>query len=403
MQQRRAYTFQLKTTSEQERLLRCFAGSCRFVYNQALVLQNDRYAKGEKRLSYAALCKVITDWRHVPETLWLSESPIHALQQSVKDLDRAYVNFFTKRASFPRFKKKGQRDSFRFPDHNQIKLDQANSRIFLPKLGWLRYRNSRDVLGAVKSVTVSLASGKWGISIQTERNVDRATPSGHAVGIDMGISRFATLSDGTFLEPLNSFKKHRAILCKAQRAMSRKHRFSQNWKKAKARVQRVQIAIANTRKDFLHKASTTISKNHAMVCLEDLHIRNLSRSASGTIEQPGRNVRAKAGLNRSILDQGWCEFRRQLAYKLDWRGGLLVAVPPAYTSQACPSCGHISADNRKTQDAFRCVKCGYSNHADLVGAMNILAAGHAVLVCGESALGRSMKQEPAEATQPLPA
>lgn len=136
-----------------------------------------------------------------------------------------------------------------------------------------------------------------------------------------------------------------------------------------------------------------------MVCIEDLQVRNMSRSAAGTREQPGRNVRAKSGLNKAILDQGWAEFRRQLEYKLAWNGGWFVAVSPQYTSQVCPGCGHVSADNRRTQVQFVCVACGYHNHADVVGAINILARGHRVFACGELARsGHSVKQEPTEVT-----
>jgi len=167
-------------------------------------------------------------------------APTHPLQQALKDLERAYTNFFAKRADFPRFKKKGQGDGFRYPDPKQIKLDQANSRIFLPKLGWLHYRNSREMLGEVKQVTVSGGSGKWFVSIQTGREVEQPMPqASSAIGIDVGIARFATFSDGSFLAPLHSFKKHEQRLKRYQRAMSRKTKFSNNWKKAKARVQRI--------------------------------------------------------------------------------------------------------------------------------------------------------------------
>ncbi len=131
--------------------MRRFAGACRFVYNKALALQKERFARGEKKLGYAGLCKLLTEWRNRAETAWLAASPVHPLQQALKDLERAYANFFAKRADFPRFKKKGRSDSFRYPDPKQIKLDQVNSRIFLPKLGWLRYRKSREVPGAVKT------------------------------------------------------------------------------------------------------------------------------------------------------------------------------------------------------------------------------------------------------------
>ena len=407
MQRLQAFKYELIPTGDEQRQMRRFAGSCRVVFNEALALQKKRYERGEKRLGYAGLCKELTAWRNgaMPPSgrtaAWLADAPVHPLQQTLKDLERAYANFFAKHADFPRFKKKGQRDSFRYPDPKQIKLDQANSRIFLPKLGWLRYRNSREVLGTVKNVTVSLNAGKWFISIQTERHVaEPVPPASSMVGIDRGIMRFATLSDGRFIEPLNSFQKHQQRLARYQRAMSRKQKFSNNWKKAKARVQRIHTRIGNARRDFLHKASTQISQNHAIVCLEDLQVRNMSQSAAGTTEKPGRNVRAKSGLNKSILDQGWFEFRRQLDYKLAWNGGWLVAVPPQYTSRTCPCCGHISADNRKTQARFACVECGFEDNADLVGAINILERGHRLLACGERVpLDRSMKQEPTEATQ----
>jgi len=322
-----------------------------------------------------------------------------ALANAQQNLEKAYKNFFLKRADFPRFKKKGQSDSFRYPDPKQIKLDQANSRIFLPKLGWLRYRNSRKAQGELRNVTVSLSGGKWFVSIQTRRDVETPVPHGGAIGIDMGIARFATLSDGTFYAPLHSFKRHEAALRRVQRAMSRKTKFSNNWKKAKARVQKIHSRIGNARRDYLHKTTTTISQNHAMVCIEDLQVRNMSRSAAGSTEKPGKNVRAKSGLNKAILDQGWAEFRRQLDYKLAWNGGHLVAVPPQNTSRTCPACGHVSAANRQTQARFECVECGFEDNADVVGAINVLRAGHARLACADTSpeVGAS-GQEPTEAT-----
>jgi putative transposase len=422
MQRLQAFRFELMPNGQQERQMRRFAGACRFVYNKALALQKERYERGEKKLGYAGLCKLLTEWRNSAETAWLADAPIHPLQQKLKDLERAYSNFFAKRADFPRFRKKGRSDSFRYPDPQQIKLDQGNSRIFLPRLGWLRYRNSRKVLGDLRNVTVSLSGGKWFVSIQTEREVEQAIPQGGAVGIDMGIARFATLSDGTFYAPLNSFKRHECALRKAQQAMSRKVKFSNNWKKAKARVQRIHSRIGNARRDFLHKTSTAISQNHAMVCIEDLQVRNMSKSAAGTADAPGRNVRAKSGLNKSILDQGWFEFRRQLDYKLAWKGGHLIAVPPQNTSRTCPCCGHVSADNRPTQARFECVECGFEDNADVVGAINILSRGMQLLrdegrdttdasvgmlagglpasarmACGSNRVG-GRKQEPTETT-----
>ena len=248
----------------------------------------------------------------------------------------------------------------------------------------------------MKNVTLSNRNGKWFVSIQTEREVELSAGQGGAVGIDMGIVHFATLSDGTHIPPSNIFKRYAAELRKAQQAMSRKKKFSNHWKKAKAKVQRIHAGIANARRDYLHKTSTTISKNHAMVVVEDLQVSTMSRSASGTSDQPGRNVRAKSGLNQSILDQGWAEFRRQLEYKMQWKGGVLLAVPPQNTSRTCPRCEHVSGDNRKTQAVFACVKCGFQENADLVGAINILRAGHARLACEVNGDVSRQQQEPTE-------
>jgi len=397
MKRQQAFKYELNPSGEQRRRMVCYAGCKRVVYNKALALQTANHAVGNKFIRYESMAKNLVAWRSDADTEWLREAPYHTLQQALKDLENAFKNFFAKRTEFPRFKKKGQHDSFRYPDPKQIKLDQANSRIFLPKLGWVRYRNSRDVLGTVKNVTVSHRNGKWFISIQTEREVEQPIHSSTSeVGIDMGVVRFATLSDGTPYEPINSFKKHAAALRKAQRAMSRKKKFSSNWKKAKAKVQRIHVRIANTRRDYLHKTSTTISKNHAMVVVEDLQVSNMSRSAAGTVEQPGRNVRQKSGLNRSILDQGWSEFRRQLDYKVLWQGGLFLAVPPMNTSRTCPCCGHVSKDNRRSQAVFACVACQYSENADLVAAINILRAGHARLACQVNGEVSRQQQEPSE-------
>lgn len=399
MQRLQAYKYELMPTGEQQRDMRRFAGACRFVFNKALALQQVNHEAGGKFIGYVAMARQLTAWRNSTETAWLKTAPVHPLQHALKDLEKAYKNFFEKRADFPRFKKKGQSDSFRYPDPKQIKLDQANSRIFLPKLGWLRYRNSREALGELRNVTVSQSCGKWFVSIQTRREIDIPVPRGGMVGIDLGIARFATLSDGNFVAPLHSFRRHEKALLKAQRSLSRKTKFSSNWKKARIRVQKIHSRIGNIRRDFLHKTTTTISQNHAMVCIEDLQVRNMSRSAAGSTETPGRNVRAKSGLNKSILDQGWFEFRRQLDYKLAWNGGHLIAVPPRNTSRTCPCCGHVSADNRRTQAKFECVECGHENNADVVGAINVLRAGHARLACADTSPEvRASGQEPAEAT-----
>ncbi len=262
----------------QTRNLRQFAGSCRFVYNQALALNTARYEKKEKRLGYTKLCAWLPNWKKKHE--FLSDVPAQALQQALKNLERAYTNFFQKRADYPKFKKKGQRESFRIPQGFEV--DNQNGRIKLPKLGWMRYRKSQDILGEPKSVTVSESAGKWFVSIQTEREVETPQhPSTPAVGLDWGVVNFAALSNGEVIDPCQPLKKFLPKLAKWQRRLAKKKKFSNNWRKAKARITKLHTKVANVRKDFVHKVSNDISKKH--VVAEPFHLgRQPLRVASPT-------------------------------------------------------------------------------------------------------------------------
>ena len=365
------YRFEALPNGEQLRNLRRFAGSCRFVYNKALALNQQRYENKEKRLGYAGLCALLPNWKMAHP--WLSDAPSQALQQSLKDLERAHLNFFQKRADFPRFHKKGRKDSFRIPQGFEV--DNANGRIQLPKIGWMRYRKSRDMEGQPKNVTVSIVARRVFVSIQTEREVEPVMhPSTSAVGVYWGVVNFVTLSNGEVVGRCAPLKQHARKLAKLERRLARKKRFSNNWKKAKARISKLHQHIANSRKDFVHKTSDSISKNHAVVVVEGLQVKNMSRSAQ-------KNVKAQSGLNRAILDASPFELRRQLEYKMQWRGGLLVAIAPQNTSRTCPQCGHVAAENRKTQAKFACAACGFRAPADWVAACNIKEAGLASLAC----------------------
>ena len=373
---RKAFKFEIMPNGEQSRKIKQFCGCCRFVFNRALAWQNEQYEQDNSfKFSYTKIANLLPQWKK--ELIWLKECHSQVLQQSLKDLENAFKNFFQQRADFPKFKKKGVKESFRFPQG--CKLEQNNNRIWLPKIGWVRYRNSREVIGEIKNVTVSQKCGRFFISIQTEFESQIPVHKGGEIGIDMGIARFATLSNGEFFVPLNAFKTFKGKLAKLQRQLKNKIKFSQNWQKLKAKIGKLHHKIANCRKDFLHQTSSKISKNHAMIYIEDLQVANMSKSAKGTAEQHGKNVAAKSGLNQAILDQSWFEFRRQLDYKTQWQGGFLVAVPAQNTSRTCPCCGHVAKENRQTQANFECVECGYTENADVVGAMNVLARGRAIV------------------------
>ncbi len=395
----KAYKFRLEPTPEQSQRLRQLCGCARFVWNLGLAETKRILDSGEKLPSAFELNRMITVWKKMPEYIFLQDAYTDNLQQKLKDLHTAWKRCFDKKlaAKAPVWKRKNEgRDSIRFVNFEKY-CCLENRRVKLPSgLGWVKFRQSQRVNGKIKNATISQLAGQWYISFQVE--IETAEPnhtSTTIVGLDAGVAKLATLSDGTVFEPVNSFQKNQKKLARLQRQLSRKVKFSNNWQKQKRKIQCLHSRIANIRRDYLHKVTTTVSKNHAMIVIEDLKVSNMSKSAAGTVSQPGRNVRAKSGLNRSILDQGWYEMRRQLEYKQLWSGGQLLAVPPAYTSQRCACCGHTAKENRLSQSQFRCQVCGYTANADVNGARNILAAGHAVLACGGTMQSdRPLKQEP---------
>ncbi|MGK5094448.1 transposase [Deltaproteobacteria bacterium TL4] len=378
MQVLKAFRFRLEPHSSQLKKLAQFAGCSRFVWNKALALQKGRLEQHESVLTYTQLASLLVEWKKEEETSFLKDTHSQTLQQTLKALDRALWDGLKQEKGLPRFKKKGIHDSFSYPQGFKFNGET----VFLPKLGWVPFRQSREIEGIPKNVTVSRQGKHWFVSIQVALEIaEPQHPATAAIGVDMGIARFATFSDGESLKPLNSFKKLENKLAKEQKNLSRKVKFSNNWKKQKYKVTDIHIKIANTRKDFLHKASNDLSKNHAVIVLEDLKVSNMSASAKGTVENPGKNVKAKSGLNKSILDQGWYEFRRQLIYKQQWRGGKVILVPPKNTSRRCSVCGHTEEGNRPSQALFLCLKCGHSENADVNAAKNILVVGQAMSAC----------------------
>ena len=405
MKRIQAFKFRLVPTPEQEALLNRHAGCVRFVWNKALDLQKKCLDAGIPLLSYGDLAKLLTLWRASEEYGFLANGPSQPQQQTLRNLDRALWDALTGKRGFPRFKRKGEGDSLRYPDPLQVKLDFATRdaeernllpRIFLPKVGWVKVRLSRQIAGEIRNATVTGKAGRWAVSIQTERNVQEPTPrTSPEIGLDLGVVSFATLSDGTRIHPderlLRAMERAEIRLRWEQRKLSRKYRKgpkSRNFVKQKLRVARAFEEVANMRRDFLHKTSTATGEIQAVVYVEDLTIRNMTRSARGTRETPGRNVRQKSGLNRSILSQGWGTFLSFLEDKLTRRGGRLVRVDPRNTSRTCFDCGHVSAENRPDQATFRCVSCGHADHADVNAAKNILRAGHARRACSPGQPGK---------------
>jgi putative transposase len=338
-----------------------------------LAINEGRYLAGVPRLSYHDAAGLLTLWKQSEEYGWLTSVHSQVLQQCLIDLERAYANLFAGRAAPPQYRKKFLSDSLRYPQG--FKLE--GHKVYLPKIGWAEFWHSRAIEGTVKNVTVSRQGTHWFVAFQVEMEVpDPVHPATAEVGIDLGIATFAAFSDGRLHPPLHAYRRVEKKKARMQRKLAGMVKYSQNWKKQQQRIAKLDVRIANCRHDCLHKLSTETSKNHAVIVLEDVQVRNMSRSARGTVEEPGRNVAQKAGLNKAILDQGWGTFRRMLEYKQTWRGGEVIAINPRYTSQTCPACGHVSKANRPQQALFSCEQCGYSYHADVVAAINILAVGH---------------------------
>lgn len=400
----KAYRFRLEPTPQQRELCEVTAGHCRFVWNWML---------HQRKGWYAAVCEipaaerdqairptVVGQINQLPamkkQYPWLKDAPAHCLQQTLRDLDGAFQNFFAGRAAYPQARRKDNgRDSFRFPDPAHIRRE--NDHLHLPKLGAVRLRNSfKRIRGAIRSVTVSRRGKHWYASVlyRSEKPV-AVHPSTSAVGLDRNCgSNLCALSTGEVIEGAKPLQDALQRLARRQRALARKKKGSANFRKAKAKVSRCHERIANIRSDLLHKLSHRLSKSHARVVVESLRVAGMAASARGTVDDPGSNVRQKAGLNRAILDRGWGELVRQLRYKLEWRGGELIEVDPAYTSQRCHACGHVAKENRK-DTRFVCVSCGHRDHADVNAARNILtkAAGLVASACGGERVSAPVKQE----------
>ena len=421
----KAYKFRLEPNAEQEVILNNLVGSARFVWNQMLAVSFEMFAKNEF-INATNLVNKIMDIKANPEFAFLkTSSNAVSLQQKIRDLASAWSRFFDpkvharlkenkkkpKKPKFfkladgteiqlrplmPRFKRKSDGcDSIRLVQFDKYCRVEGN-RVKLPNgVGFVKFRKSQDIIGVIKNTTISKKSGHWYVSFGTEHEVETPHhPSNTAIGIDLGVSKLVTGSNGQCFKPKSSFKANQGKLAKLQRQLSRKVLFSQNWKKQNRKIQKLHHHIANIRHDYLHKISTDISKNHAMIVCEDLKVVNMSRSASGTLENKGRNVKAKSELNKSILDQGWGMMIDMMDYKQQWHGGLLIKVDPRYTSQTCFKCKHVAKENRRTQAEFECVECGHQENADINAAKNILSAGHAVLsVEGGCSKSRPLKQK----------
>lgn len=366
----RCYRFRMKPNKAQRQALSRQAGACRWVWNWALARRRDYYAENDKFLSTNQLSAELTVLRKQPETSWLKEVDLQVLQQVLVDLDRAFTNFFQKRARHPKFKsKKTTIPSFRVAQRFVIDSDEVR----VPKIGWVKIRQSREVEGDSKSATFKQdCLGHWYVTVVVAFTMpDIALPSpglDKTVGLDAGLTDFTVLSNGEKQESPKFYRKSQKRLKRAQKVFSRRKKGSNRRQRARVRVAKVHRKIANKRSDFLHKHSTNLIKRFDCICIEDLNVKGL--------------VRTK--LAKSFNDCAHGEFRRQLEYKSIWYRKYLVAVGRFYPStKTCSVCGHVNNDLTLSDRQWICPKCGTSHDRDINAAVNIKVEGMRILAVGQ--------------------
>lgn len=377
MKLQRGYSFRLYATPDQERTFAQWAGTCRAVYNAAL-FQRKNFSRNGRFVGFHANAADLKLLRR--EFDWIAAVSQTAELNALKDLNKAFDNFFARRAGFPKPRRKFQDESFRIEAREcPVKRLNANwGEVRLPKIGWVRFRQSREFHDNAdfRTVTIARSGGRWNVSFAIQFEVSDVAALENSIGIDRGVANTIALSSGELASvPIERLRvldrRHRA----AQREAAARRRGSKRYAKSRRRAAACKSKAARIRKHWNHEATTALVRRFGVVCIEDLKTANMTASARGTVEEPGRNVRQKSGLNRSILEHGWYQFEVFLSYKLAATGGDLVKVNPRNTSRKCSNCGSIDARNRENQANFRCVECGYEIHADHNAAINILQAG----------------------------
>lgn len=362
----RAYKYRIYPTVCQEEILRKTIGSCRFIYNWALAQRREAWIANKQSLSYAKTASEMTKLKESPEKEWLNEISSVCLQQSLRNLDVAFSNFFRKKSAYPAFKTRKNGGSAQFMT-NAFRINGDN--LFLAKIKTpIAVKWSRQLSSSPSSCTISQnAAGQWFASFLCEEEIQKLALCDKRIGIDVGIENFATLSDGRKFQSPKAIRKLRKKMARLQRQHSRKKKGSKNSERARKKVALLYQHIVDVRKDFLHKLSTQLVRENQAIALEDLAVSNMVKNRK---------------LSRCISEQGWRDFRRMLEYKCEWYGRELLIVDRWFpSSKTCSCCGAKASFGLETR-TWTCGACGASHDRDINAAKNILSAGQAVAACG---------------------
>lgn len=382
-------------TLRREQMLRRIAGANRFVYNWAIGENQDAMrayndGKGEKpSFRFETLCADFTALRNSEGFEWLKELPCSEVRYSLKYFTQAMKEAVQGKRGFPKRKYREDGDSFTIPSGVKIR----DGMLYLTKVGWLPIKRrgiDRHAHGKPKQVRMKRECGKWYAYVVWEIPDVKPPDNGKAVGVDMNAGQVTT-SDGE-IHRGPDLRRLEARRKRYQRMVSRRKRVpvldtdgnpkrnakgeiikrnSGRRERARRMLEKTSKRIANARRNWQHHTTSNLVARCGTVCIEDLSTKSMTKSAKGTKERPGRNVKAKSGLNRVILSTGW----HAMGTMLDYKAHRVVRVPPQYTSQTCCRCGHAAAESRRTQAKFKCVSCGYAGNADVNAALNILALG----------------------------
>ena len=384
--------YRLVLSPAQEAVLREHCAHARFVWNLC-VEQEAGWRPGRgKTPRFAERCRQLSEAR--TDNPWLAAGSVIVQQQAIRDHDHAMSRFFAGTHRRPSWRKGGRDEGFRIvavKPGDVRRLSRKLAEVRVPKAGWVRFRLSRPVPEGVKSFRVTRdRAGRWHVAFAAIPDPVLAPGNGEVAGVDRGVTVSAALSTGEMLSVPRLSPGRQARLVRLQPKLDRPRKGSKRRGQVKTAIARLKVREADARKDWCEKVSTGLARRFDVIRVEDLNIRNMTRSAKGTAGEPGRNVRQKAGLNREIAASGWGPLVRRLEQKAP---GRVEKVNPAYTSQRCSACGHVDGKSRESQADFRCTACGYAANADVNAAINI-AAGHAVTARGGSGLPGPVNREP---------
>ena len=387
--------YRLLPTPAQQAVLRDHCAHARYVWNLA-VEQHAHWHPGRAGApGYLEQCRQLTAAR--AEYPWLAAGSQTVQQQALRDFAQAMAAFFDpgNPAGRPSWRKAGRDEGFRIVGRGRQwdvrRLSRKTGEVWVPKAGWVRFRWSRAVPPGAKSYRVTMdRAGRWHVAFAMIPGPVPAPGNGQVVGIDRGVTVSAALSTGEMLHCSGLTGRERIRLRRMQRKLARARRGSNRRGRVRHAIARLRTRESDRRKDWAEKTSTGLARRFDVIRVEDLKISNMTRSARGTRDSPGRNVRQKAGLNRGILRSGWGLLVRRLEQKAP---GRVERIKPHYTSQRCSACGQVDRDSRESQAVFRCTACGFAGHADVNAARNI-AAGHVVTARGGDGVARPVNREP---------